>query len=134
MTSCRKPGLYTLLYQRALELREGAEYLEQEFPLWGGGVHLFCQRAKGDAPLFEVSHGRQEMRKRSAKPIQLPNHQTVTRPNESKGAGQAGAIAAAPADPIFEEVALIDASGDERVPLQVQDLPVGVGRDPHVAD
>ena len=36
--------------------------------------------------------------------------------------------------PISEVGALIDARGVERVPLQVQDLPVGVGRDPHVAD
>jgi hypothetical protein len=74
------------------------------------------------------------MRKRSAKPVQLPNYQTVTGLNESKGTGQTGAIAAAPTGPIFEEVALINAGGDERVALQVKDLPVDVGRDPHAAD
>jgi hypothetical protein len=102
--------------------------------LWRGGVHLFGQRAKSDAPLFEVSHRRQKIRKRSAKPVQLPNDQTVPGLNESKGTGQTGAVATAPAHPIFKEVALIDTGGDERVSLQVKNLPVGVGRDPHVAD
>jgi len=74
------------------------------------------------------------MRKRSAKPVQFPDDQAVPGLNESKGTGQAGAIAAAPAGPIFEQVALIDTSGDERVSLQVKNLPVGVGRDTHVAD
>jgi hypothetical protein len=69
-----------------------------------------------------------------AKPVQFPNYQTVPRLNESKGTGQTDAITVAPAGPIFEEVALINAGGDERVALQVKDLPVGVGRDPHVAD
>ena len=81
-----------------------------------------------------IPQAAEKMRKRSAKPVQLPNDQAVPGLNESKGTGQAGAIAAAPAGPVFEQVALIDTGGDEGIPLQVKNLPVGVGRDAHVAD
>lgn len=48
-----------LLDQRALELRQRTEDLEQEFPLWGGGVHLFGQRAECDATILQFVHGRE---------------------------------------------------------------------------
>ena len=47
--SSGKPGLHPLLYQRPLELREGAKDMKQELALRCGGVHLLSQRTEGDA-------------------------------------------------------------------------------------
>ena len=45
--ACRdKPGLRALTYQRALELRRGAQNLQCEFSLRGGGVDGVLQRAE----------------------------------------------------------------------------------------
>ena len=50
--ACRgEPGLHPLLDQRPFELRQRAEYVEQELALRRRGVHLLGQRAKGDAAL-----------------------------------------------------------------------------------
>jgi hypothetical protein len=114
--------------------RRRAKNLEQKFPLRRGGVHLLGQGTKGDAPLFEIGNRAQQMRQRSAKPVQLPDHQAITRSNEGKRASQTLAIAATTAGPVFEKMTLIDAGGEESVTLQVQDLAVGIVRDPHVAD
>ncbi len=84
--------------------------------------------------VLEVGHRGQQVRQRSAEPVQLPDHQAVARPDESERIGQAGTIAATAAGPILEQVPLVDAGGEERVTLQVQHLPVAVGGDAHVAD
>ena len=76
----------------------------------------------------------EEMRQRSAEPVQLPDDQAVAGSDESQRLGQAGTIAAAAGGPILEQVTLIDPGGEERVTLQVQNLTVAVRRDAHVAD
>ena len=128
-----KPGLHPLLDQGPLELRERAEYVEQQLALRRGGVHLLGQRPEGDAPRLEVSHRGQQMGQRSAQPIQLPDDQAVARSDECQRLGQTGTIATAAADTVLEQVTLIDAGGQQRVTLQVQHLTVAVGRDAHVA-
>ena len=54
--------------------------------------------------------------------------------DEGKCLSQVGAVVAAAARPILEQMPLIDAGGEQGVALQVQHLPVAVGRDAHVAD
>ena len=83
---------------------------------------------------LEVGNRRQQVRQRSAEPVQLPDDQAIAGSDERKRLGQTGTIAAATADPILEQVTLIDAGGEQRVTLQVQNLTVAVGRDAHVAD
>ena len=47
---------------------------------------------------------------------------------------KAGTIIATSARAIFEQMPLIDPRGQQRVTLQVHDLPIAIGRNPHVAD
>ena len=130
----REPGLYALLDQRPLELRQRAEDMEQELALRRGGVHLLGERTERDAALLEVVHRGQQMRQRPAEPVQLPDHQAIAGPDEGQRLCQAGAVVAAAAGVILEQVPLIDPGGEKGVALQVQHLPVAVGRDAHVAD
>jgi hypothetical protein len=60
-----------LLDQRALELRQRAEDMEQEFALWGGGIHLFGQRAECDPALFQLVHRREQMGERSPETVEM---------------------------------------------------------------
>ena len=73
----RKSGLHPFLDQRPFELRQRAEDMEQKLTLRRRGVHLLGQRTERDAALLEVGYRGQEVRQRSAKPVQLPDHQTV---------------------------------------------------------
>src|SRR3954447_2548097 len=72
-----KPGLHLFLNQRALELRQRAEDVEQQLALRGGGVDLFGQRAEGDAAVLEAGHRGEEVRQGSAEPVELPVRQAV---------------------------------------------------------
>jgi hypothetical protein len=47
---------------------------------------------------------------------------------------QTRSIPMASADPIFEQMTLIDAGGDEGITLQVEHLAVAIRRDAHVTD
>ena len=130
----REPSLYPLLDQRPLELRQRAEDVEQEFTLWRRGVHLFGQGTEADAASPEVGDCGEEVRQRSTETVQLPDNQAIAGSGKSKRLGQTGTITAAAADPILEQVTLIDAGGQQSITLQVQNLTVTVGRDAHVAD
>ena len=78
--------------------------------------------------------GGQEVGQRTAKPVQLPDDQAVTGPDESERLGQAGAFTAAAAGMVLEQVALIHTGGQESIALKVQHLPITVAGDAHVAD
>jgi hypothetical protein len=51
---------------------------------------------------------------------------------KASGLAQTGPIIAAAARAILEQMSLIDPRREQRIALQVQHLPVTVGRDPHV--
>jgi hypothetical protein len=103
-------------------------------PLRCGGVDLLGQPPERDTALLEVRHRGQQMRQRATEPIQLPDHQTVAVAHDGQRLAQASAIVAAAARVVVEQVPLIDPGGEQCIPLQVQHLPVAVGRDAHVAD
>ena len=134
-TLCRgEPGLDPLPDQGPFELSERPKNVEQELALRRGGIHLLGQRTKGDTALLEIGHRGEEMRQRSAEPVQLPDHQAVAGPDESKCFGQTSTVNTASGDPVFKQVAFVDPGGEKRVTLQVQNLAVAVGGDAHVAD
>ena len=108
--------------------------MEQQLTLRRGGVDLLGERPERDTALPEVRHRGQQVWQGSAKPVQLPDHQTVAGADEGERLAQASTIAATAAGPVFEKATFIDAGGKQRITLQVQHLPVAVGRDPHVAD
>lgn len=107
LTCCRKPGLYPFLDQRPLELRQRAEDMEKKLPLGRRGVHLLGQRTEGDAALLEVGYRGEKVGQRSAKPVQLPDNQTVAGAYESKRLGQAGAITATAAGSTLKQLTLV---------------------------
>ena len=74
------------------------------------------------------------VRQRPTQPVELPNDQAVAGLNKSEGFGKAGTITPAAAGPVLEQVTPVDASGQERVALQVEHLAFAVSRDAHVAD
>jgi hypothetical protein len=108
--------------------------VEQQFTLRRSGVDLLGERAERDATLFEAGDRCQQMRQRSAEPVELPNDQTVARPNEGERLAQPGPIIAAAARAILEDMPLIDPRREQCIALQIQHLTVTVGRDPHVAN
>ena len=79
-------------------------------------------------------HRGEEVRQRSAEPVQLPDDQAVASFDESQRLGEAGTIAAAAGGPILKKVALVDPGGEKRVALQVQNLAVTVRGHAHVTD
>jgi|SRR5271166_9171 len=97
-----KASLHPFLDQRPLELCKRTENVEQQFALWRGRVDLLSQRSECDAALLEPCYRVQEMRQRTAEPIQLPDHQAVAGTNKRECFGQAGAITAAAARPVVE--------------------------------
>jgi len=74
------------------------------------------------------------MGQRSPETVELPDHQAIARLEECQRCRKAGTIIATPARAIFEQMPLIDPRGQQRVALQVHDLPIAIGRNPHVAD
>src|SRR5690242_4885599 len=130
----RQPSLDPLLDQRPYELRQSPEDVEQELTLWGGGVDLLGQGAEGDARVLEAGHRGEEMRQGAPEAVELPDDQAVAGTQEGQRRGEAGTIIAAAAGVILEQVPCIDAGGEQSVALQIQHLPVAVGRDAHVAD
>ena len=72
-----KASLHPFLDQRPLELCKRTENVEQQLALWRGRVDLLSQRSECDAALLEPCYRVQEMRQRTAEPIQLPDHQAV---------------------------------------------------------
>jgi hypothetical protein len=94
---------HPLLGKRMLESRrQSAEYVEQELPLRGGGVHPLGQRSKGDAALFEAVHHTEQMRQRAAQAIEFPDHKAVAWPNKRQCLCESGTVVAAAAGVICE--------------------------------
>jgi hypothetical protein len=131
---CREANPNPLLGQRPLELRQSTEDMKQELALRCGGVHLLGERSERDPTLLETVYRREQVGQRSAETVQLPYREAIAWPEERQGLRQAGAIPPAAAGVIFEQVPLIDSNGQQRVALQIQHLPIAVGRNAHVAD
>src|SRR5271157_4636196 len=87
--------------------------MKQEFALRRGGVHLFGQGSERDPAFFEAVHHAQQMRQRPAEAIQLPYDQAVATSGKRQRLRQPGAIVAAAARMVLEEVPFIDAGGQE---------------------
>jgi len=108
--------------------------MEQEFTLRCCRVHLFGEGTEPNATRLQFVHRRQEMRQCPTKTIELPDHQTIAAADESQCLGKTGAVTSTATGVILEQMALIDASGEQRVALQVQYLPVALAGDTHVAN
>ena len=74
------------------------------------------------------------MRQRSAKPVQLPDHQAIARSQKRQRFCEAGAIDPTATGLVIEQVALIYTGGQQRIALKIQHLPITVAGDAHVAD
>ena len=64
----------------------------------------------------------------------MTTRQSPSRMKRQRSLLQASAIVAAAARVVFEQVPLIDPGGEQCIPLQVQHLPVAIGRDAHITD
>jgi hypothetical protein len=108
--------------------------MEQKFALRRRGVHLLGQRPERDTAFPQLVYCREQMGQRPPETVELPDHQAIARLEERQRCRKAGTIIATPARAIFEQMPLIDPRGQQRVALQVHDLPIAIGRNPHVAD
>jgi hypothetical protein len=107
-SGCRETRSHPLLDQRALELRQCVEDMEQKFSLRGGGVHLLGQRAECDPAFFQLVYRCQQVGQRSSETVELPHHKAISRLEEGQRLRQAGTVVAAAAGAIFEQMPLID--------------------------
>jgi len=114
-------------------LRQRAEDMEQKFALRRRGVHLLGQRPERDTAFLQLVYCREQMGQRPPETVELPDHQAIARLEERQRCRKAGTIIATPARAIFKQMPLIDPRGQQRVALQVHDLPIAIGRNPHVA-
>jgi len=108
--------------------------MEQKFALRRRGVHLLGQRPERDTAFLQLVYCREQMGQRPPETVELPDHQAIARLEERQRCRKAGTIIATAAGAIFEQMPLIDPRGQQRVALQVHDLPIAIGRNPHVAD
>ncbi len=76
----------------------------------------------------------EQVRERAAESIQLPDNQDIARADELERLGQARSVVLGAGGVILEQLPGIDASGQQRIALQVRALPVGVRRHAHVAN
>lgn len=112
-----KPGNCPFSGQDTFILCERAEHVEQQFTRLRCGVHAFGQRSERDMSLTQRIDDGQQLRQRSAEPIQLPDNQHAARLNERQHQGQASAIILGARCAILEQVGRSDASGQQRIVL-----------------
>ena len=127
-------GLDALAGQGALELRQRAEHLEQELALRAGGVDPLGEGTERHVAFLQPVHRRQQMGQRPAQAVELPDDQTIARPQERQRFRQSRPIVTAAAGVILEQVAFIDPGAKKSVSLEVGRLTLPVRRDPHVAN
>lgn len=76
----------------ALELSERAENVKNEPSAWRRGVDRFCQRAEADAARFQAVHRLDQVRQRTAEPIELPHRQDIAVSHEAQRSFQSRAV------------------------------------------
>src|SRR4051794_25078067 len=82
-SSCDQSGLRALPDHVPLEIGQGREDMEDELPAAGGGVDLLGQALEADPPILEPCHRLNQVRERSAKPVELPDDEGVTAARET---------------------------------------------------
>src|SRR5215207_20720 len=80
-----KPGLGALADDVALELRKGAEDVEDELPAAGRGVDLLGEALEADTLAVEPRDRLDQVLERAAEAIQAPHHQGVPVPQVREG-------------------------------------------------
>src|SRR4051794_15763398 len=75
-----KPGLGALADDVALELRKGAEDVEDELPAAGRGVDLLGEALEADAAAVKLCDGLDKVLEGAAEAIQAPHHKGVPFP------------------------------------------------------
>jgi hypothetical protein len=71
------PGARSLPNKVSLELREGAEQMEDQSASGRRGVHRLSQRPEPDASRIQRGNGVDQMGQRAAKTIEFPNNENV---------------------------------------------------------
>jgi hypothetical protein len=59
---------------------------------WRRGVDRFCQRAEADAARFQAVHRLDQVRQRTAEPIELPHRQDIAVSHEAQRSFQSRAV------------------------------------------
>src|SRR4051794_20125800 len=97
-----KPGLGALADDVALELRKGAEDVEDELPAAGRGVDLLGEALEADAAAVKLCDGLDKVLEGAAEAIQAPHHKGVPFPKVREGLREAWAFCSAAADGVGE--------------------------------
>ena len=96
-------------------------------------IHLLGKREERHTTILEVGDDRQQVGKRAAKPIELPNHQAIALLHVSEASLLPRPIVAGAGGLVGTEVAIIDAGSEERIALQIDRLTIVGLRHAHVS-
>src|SRR3546814_6302839 len=125
--------LGALTDQVTLELREGAEDVENQHASRRGGVDILSERAEADASRRQLTDLLDKVAHRAAEPIELPHHQRVAGAQIGQRLGKTGpvgpstrslivenTIASCPLQSVMLERELLVGGGDPRIADQAQ--------------
>src|SRR5918996_5033052 len=69
LSGCHKASICSFPDQISLKLSESTKDMENELAPAGCGINVLCQAFKPNPPLLKLSHGSNQMRKRSAQAV-----------------------------------------------------------------
>ena len=133
----REPGQGAFADQLPLELGQRREDTEHEAAGRGGGVDLRAlpgEHPQAHAAGRQVLHGVDQVGEVAAEAVELPDDEHVARPERAHTAVESRAVVADAGREVVVDVDGADASGLQRVALQVQRLGTVCLRDAGVAD
>jgi hypothetical protein len=134
-----RPALGPLADDVPLELGQGREDVEDQFPAAGRRIDTFLEAPEADSPFLELPHSLDEVPDATAQAVELPDHECVPLPEVREGlieprplgTGTAGLIreellATGAIQGVGLEVEILFGSGDARIAdLHGRHLPLG---------
>lgn len=132
-SSCgHKTRLYSLSSEGTLVLSKRSEDVEEKFPMRCVRIHSFRQRPKRGVVVAQAGDDYEQVGQKTAETIESPHHQRVAGLQEGEARFETGSIIPRAGNFVLEQVAGINAGGDQRIALQGRALSVAVERDAHV--
>jgi hypothetical protein len=117
------PPPFPPAYDVSLELRQGAEDVEDQFVRRGGRVDLLGQAFEPDSPLVELGDELDQILQRAPEPIQPPDDEDIAFAKIVEGLLQPWLVAARATHGVGDDAVAL--GGGQSVALQIEDLLEG---------